>query len=203
MPKNLKDVRAGDGAHFMPVALEHASRLINHGPTVLVTSGHRTACNVMAAAWSMPVEFTPPRIAVVIDKKTYTRELVMASGAFGLCLPGAALTGVTYAVGNVTGRAQDKFKQHNLRMHRSPVLGVPMLQEDCAAWLECRLIREPHTEDAYDTCFAEVVSAAADDRIFRHGHWCFDNSNADLQTIHHLGGGNFVRSAGMFRGDFS
>jgi flavin reductase (DIM6/NTAB) family NADH-FMN oxidoreductase RutF len=37
----------------------------------------------MAAAWSMPVEFTPPRIAVVIDKHTFTRELVVASGAFG------------------------------------------------------------------------------------------------------------------------
>jgi hypothetical protein len=25
---------------FTPVALEHASRLLNHGPTVLVTSAH-------------------------------------------------------------------------------------------------------------------------------------------------------------------
>ena len=26
----------------------------------------------------------------------------------------------------------------------------------------------------------------------------FGDDNNDLQTIHHLGGGNFVRSAGMF-----
>jgi len=45
--------------HFQPVALEHASRLINHGPTVLVTSADGERRNVMAAAWSMPVEFTP------------------------------------------------------------------------------------------------------------------------------------------------
>jgi flavin reductase (DIM6/NTAB) family NADH-FMN oxidoreductase RutF len=64
--------------HFRPVALEHASRLINHGPTVLITSAHGGHRNVMAAAWSMPVEFTPPRIAVVIDKKTFTRELFIA-----------------------------------------------------------------------------------------------------------------------------
>jgi flavin reductase (DIM6/NTAB) family NADH-FMN oxidoreductase RutF len=76
---------------FRPVALEHASRLINHGPTVLVTSAAGARRNVMAAAWSMPVEFTPPRIAVVIDKHTFTRELVMASGAFGICLPGRRL----------------------------------------------------------------------------------------------------------------
>jgi flavin reductase (DIM6/NTAB) family NADH-FMN oxidoreductase RutF len=45
----------------------HASRLINHGPTVLVTSAHAGRRNIMAAAWSMPVEFTSPRVAVVID----------------------------------------------------------------------------------------------------------------------------------------
>jgi hypothetical protein len=39
-------------------------------------------------------------------------------------------------------------------------------KQGCAAWLECRLIPERHTEDAYDTCFAEVVAAAADARIF-------------------------------------
>jgi flavin reductase like protein len=65
---------------FRAVALEHASRLINHGPTVLVTSIDGARRNIMAAAWSMPVEFTPPRIAMVIDKNTFTRELVMASG---------------------------------------------------------------------------------------------------------------------------
>jgi flavin reductase (DIM6/NTAB) family NADH-FMN oxidoreductase RutF len=90
--------------HFRPVALEHASRLINQGPTLLVTSAAGTQRNVMAAAWSMPVEFTPPRVAVVIDKRTFTRELVMASGAFGLCTPGAGLADLTYAVGSTSGR---------------------------------------------------------------------------------------------------
>ena len=46
------------------------------------------------------------------------------------------------------------------------VLGMPVMEAGCAAWMECRLIREPHAEDAYDTCFAEVVSAAADPRVF-------------------------------------
>ena len=77
-------------SHFKPVDLAHASRLINHGPTVLVTSRHGERRNIMAAAWSMPVEFAPPRIAVVVDKHTFTRELMQASGTFGLCIPGAA-----------------------------------------------------------------------------------------------------------------
>jgi flavin reductase (DIM6/NTAB) family NADH-FMN oxidoreductase RutF len=186
-------------SRFTPVALHHASRLINHGPTVLVTSAHGGRRNVMAAAWSMPVEFTPPRIAVVIDKKTFTRELVAASGAFGICIPGVALTDLTYAVGGVSGRDVDKFERHGIRSQSGPVLGMPVIEDGCAAWMECRLIPEPHAQDAYDTCFAEVVSAAADPRVFAGGHWNFSDDNRELQTLHHLGGGNFVRPAGMVR----
>ena len=185
--------------HFQPVALEHASRLVNHGPTVLVASADGSRRNLMAAAWSMPVEFTPPRIALVIDKSTFTRELVMASGHFGICVPGTALVDLTFALGSSSGRAHDKFAQHGLAPIRGPVLGLPLLEDGCAAWLECRLIREPHTETAYDTCFGEVVAAAADARIFSGGHWDFREDNAALQTIHHLGAGNFVRAGGVLR----
>lgn len=183
-------------SHFAAVALAHASRLINHGPTVLVTSAHGGRANVMAAAWSMPVEFTPPRIAIVIDKKTYTRELIAASGAFGVCLPGTTLIDLTYAVGSTSGRELDKFERHGIRTRRGPVLGVPLIESGCAAWLECRWLPEPRTEDLYDTCFAEVVAAAADPRIFSEGHWTFRDDNTELQTIHHLGGGNFVCAGG-------
>ena len=185
--------------HFRPVALEHASRLINHGPTVLVTSAAGAQRNVMAAAWSMPVEFTPPRIAVVIDKRTFTRELVMGSGAFGLCIPGAGLADITYAVGSTSGRDGDKFSRYGIEARPGPVLGLPMIEKGCAALLECRLISEPHAEEAYDTCFAEVVAAAADERIFAQGHWSVRDDNAALHTLHHLGGGHFARAGAVIR----
>ncbi len=183
--------------HFQPVALEHASRLLNHGPTVLVTSAAGSRRNVMAAAWSMPVEFTPPRIAVVIDKHTFTRELVTESGTFGICIPGSALIDATYAIGSISGRDADKFDKYGISPVRGPVLGLPLIETGCAAWMECRLIREPHTEDAYDTCFGEVVAAAADRRVFDRGHWNFDESNLPLHTIHHLGAGHFVHVSSM------
>jgi flavin reductase (DIM6/NTAB) family NADH-FMN oxidoreductase RutF len=184
-------------SNFRPVKLEHASRLINHGPTVLVTSAHGGRRNVMAAAWSMPVEFTPPRIAVVIDKSTFTRELAAASGVFGLIVPGAAMIDLAYAVGTTSGRDTDKFTAFGIDSIDGPALGLPLIETNCAAWMECRLISEPHTEDAYDTCFAEVVSAAADPRVFADGHWTIDDSNAPLHTIHHLGAGKFVSASSM------
>lgn len=191
--------------HFRPVDLAHASRLINHGPTVLVTSQHGEHRNVMAAAWSMPVEFVPPRISVVIDKKTFTRELVQASGHLGLCIPGAGVARLVHAVGSETGRdpgthgegVVDKFTRHAMDARPGPVLGVPVVEGGMVAWLECRLIPEPHTEEAYDTCFAEVVAAAADERVFSNGRWHFSDQHLDLHTLHYLGGGQFVRSGAV------
>lgn len=177
-----------------PVSLEHASRLINHGPTVLVTSAAGGRRNVMAAAWSMPVEFTPPRVAVVIDKSTLTRELVLAGGAFALNIPGRALADLSYTVGSVSGRdTGDKFTRYGIGTFDGPALGLPLV-EGCVAWLECRLIPEPHAQQAYDTCFGEVLWAAADERVFTQGRWSFREDNAELHTLHHLGAGSFAWS---------
>ncbi|MBC7995480.1 MAG: flavin reductase family protein [Rhizobacter sp.] len=177
-----------------PIDLAHACRLINHGPTVLVGSAHGGRRNLMAAAWSMPVEFTPPRVAVVVDKSTYTRELIMASGGFTLSIPCRNLLDATYTVGSVSGRdpaAPDKFERFGIEAFDSPVLGLPLVA-GCVAWLECRLIPERHTEEAYDTCFGEVISAQADSRVFERGRWSFRDDNTELHTLHHLGGGHFA-----------
>jgi hypothetical protein len=39
--------------------------------------------------------------------------------------------------------------------------------------------------------FGEVVSAQADERVFAGGRWSFNEDNAELHTLHHLGGGVF------------
>jgi flavin reductase (DIM6/NTAB) family NADH-FMN oxidoreductase RutF len=188
---------------MQPVALNHASRLINHGPTVLVTSAHAGRRNVMAAAWSMPVEFTPPRVAVVIDKSTFTRELVLASGAFALCIPGRALADFTYTVGSTSGRDFDKFSRYGVQASTGEPslaavsaltgnsLGMPLL-EGCVAWLECRHLPEPGAEERYDTFYGEVVAAWADPRVFVQGRWSFRDDNTELHTLHHLGAGVFA-----------
>ena len=185
------------------VDLAHASRLLNHGPTVLVGSAHGGRRNLMAAAWSMPVEFTPPRIAVVIDKSTFTRELVAASGAFSISVPCRAQADLAYTVGSTSGReadtrGTDKFALYGIEAFDGPVLGLPLVA-GCIAWLECRVIAEPHTEQAYDTFFAEVVSAQADPRVFDGGRWSFDPRNADLHTLHHLGSGVFAVASDVVR----
>jgi hypothetical protein len=76
-------------SRFRHVELQYASRLLNHGPTILITSYDAPSDrrNVMAAAWSMPVEFAPPRVAIVVDKSTWTREIIERNGTFGIVVP--------------------------------------------------------------------------------------------------------------------
>ncbi|WP_277620461.1 flavin reductase family protein [Chromobacterium sphagni] len=75
------------------VELAKAYRLLNHGPTVLVSSAAGGRQNVMAAAWAMPLDFDPPKVLVVIDKSTYSRELIEVSGEFILNIPCRAQAG--------------------------------------------------------------------------------------------------------------
>ena len=177
-----------------PVALNHASRLVNHGPTVLISTAHAGRRNVMAAAWSMPVEFTPPRIAVVIDKRTWTCELALASGLLAINIPCKQQADLCYAVGNSSGRDlssnTDKFAEYGIGHFEGPELKLPLVT-GCVGWMECRVLREPHIETTYDTFFVEVVAALSDPRVFANGRWSFTQENSELHTLHHLGGGVF------------
>lgn len=179
-----------------PVDLSHASRLVNHGPTVLVSTVHQGRRNLMAAAWSMPVEFTPPRIAVVIDKRTFTCDQVAATGMLALCIPCRAQADLAFTVGTASGRdlpagGPDKFAHFGAESVAGPVLGLPLVA-GCIAWMECRVLPEPRTQELYDTFFVEVVSAQADERVFANGRWSMREDNRDLHTLHHLGGGLFA-----------
>lgn len=178
-----------------PVELPKAYRLLNHGPTVLVTSAHGERRNVMAAAWSMPLDFDPPKVIVIIDKSTWTRELVEASGSFALNVPCRALADATLAVGSESGRelpaGEDKFMRLGLDTFAASRIEAPLLA-GCVGWLECRVIREPHNERTYDLFIAEVVAAQADARVFSNGHWHYDDhTDPQLRTLHYVAGGAF------------
>ena len=168
--------------HFLPVPLDKAYRLLNHGPTVLVSAEHAGQHNVMAASWACALDFAPPKVTVVLDKATRTRELVQAT------LPQAAMT---VAIGTDSAKTHpDKLQQHGVELFHAPGHATPLVA-GCAAWLLCRVIPEPHNQDTYDLFIGEVVAAWADERVFRDGHWEFDTAPDELRTLHYVAGGRF------------
>jgi flavin reductase (DIM6/NTAB) family NADH-FMN oxidoreductase RutF len=179
------------------VDLAKAYRLLNHGPTILVTSSHAGRQNIMAAAWNVPLDFDPPKIIVVIDKNTYTRELIEASATFAINVPCVAQIDTVQKVGTHSGRDledTDKFAEYGLETFPAKEITAPLLK-GCVAWLECKVIPEPHNQNTYDLFIAEVVAAYADERVFSDGRWHFEGDDQEtydkLRTIHHVAGGSF------------
>ena len=179
----------------LPVALEKSYRLLNHGPTVLVSSAHGGRQNIMAAAWSMPLDFSPPKVTVVIDRNTLTRQLVEASGEFTLNIPTRAQARATLAVGSKSGRESDKFAELGLTVAPGAQVGAPLL-EGCLGWLECRVLSEPQVQERYDLFIGEIVAAWADARAFANGHWVFEEGMP--RSIHYVAGGNFFETGEAF-----
>jgi len=180
------------------VELPHAYRLINHGPVTLVSSAHAGASNVMAVAWAMGIDFDPPKVAVVIDAKTYTRQLIEASGEFALNIPCRAIAGNVLKAGSASGRDVNKFAHADLNFFPASKIGAPLV-EACVAWLECRVLPRPDNQQRHDLFLAEVVAAQADDRAFRDGRWRFEGES--LRTLHYFSGGAFATTGDAFVAD--
>lgn len=173
-----------------PVELEKAYRLLNHGPTVLISSAHQGKDNVMAAAWTMPLDFDPPKVAIVIDKGAFSKQLILDSGEFVINIPPVRMREITVAVGSCSGLDTDKFSTTRLERIQGARVSAPLVG-GCIGWLECKLIHEPHIQQAYDLLLGEVVAAWADDRIFSQGHWHFPAD--EWRTLHHVAGGHFFQ----------
>lgn len=173
------------------VPLEKAYRLLNHGPTVLVSSQHGQTANVMSAAWACALDFAPPKVTIVIDKNTKTRQLVEASGYFSLQIPTAAQAKLTHTLGHASMLEDaDKLAHAGAELFYQDGFDVPLVA-GCAGWLLCKVIPEPHNQQTYDLFIGEVLAAWADSRVFKNGHWQFEQADPALRSLHYIAGGHF------------
>jgi len=174
-----------------PVELEKAYRLINHGPTILVSARDNGTEDVMAAAWACGLDFAPAKLTVVIDKIAKTRELVEGSGMFVIQIPTVAQIKMTHAVGTHSLFTDpNKLTNCGVELFSFAGFDLPFVR-GCSAWLVCRLIAEPHNQQVYDLFIGEVVGAWADTRVFSDGHWHFDQAPPSLRSLHYVAGGQF------------
>ncbi|CCJ79474.1 NAD(P)H-flavin oxidoreductase [Cronobacter dublinensis 1210] len=181
-----------------PVPLEKAYRLINHGPTVLVSARHDGVENVMAAAWACGLDFAPPKVTVVIDKIARTRELLERSGTFVLQVPTVAQREMTYQLGTLSLHNEpEKLRLAGAELLEMPGVDAPLVA-GCSAWLACKLIPESHNQQQYDLFIGEVTAAWADTRVFSDGRWHFEDAPAQLRSLHHVAGGHFYAIGDAF-----
>ena len=69
------------------VPLEKSYRLLNHGPTVMVSAKNDYIVDVMAASWVCVLDIFPAKVTAVLDKKSFTRQLIEQSQKFAIQIP--------------------------------------------------------------------------------------------------------------------
>jgi flavin reductase (DIM6/NTAB) family NADH-FMN oxidoreductase RutF len=177
--------------HIAEVPLRKAYRLLNHGPTVLVSAHHGSENDVMAAAWACALDFDPPKLTVVLDKSTRTRQLVESSARFVIQIPTVAQLRMTHAVGTRSLTTDPgKLLSSGVDLFAIEGQDLPFVA-GCSAWLSCRLIVEPHNQNTHDLFIGEVVGAWADARAFKDGHWHFETADPAWRSLHYVAGGHF------------
>ena len=169
------------------VSLDLATRLINHGPVVLVSSLCDEKVDVTPVAWSMPVSKKPPMVVLEIGENHFIYECIRKTKDYVVNIPPLAMTEKVLKCGSVSGRDMDKVASFGLEMTGSKEVASPALKEAMAV-LECVLIEDKHLLDEYNIVLGEVKYAEAEEKAFTD-HWLFEDDA--LRTIHHLGNKTF------------
>lgn len=177
--------------NIVPVPLEKAYRLMNVGATVLVSAHTNGDEDVMPAAWSMPLDFAPFKVGVVIDSSHYTRRLVDASGMFALQIPTVGIARETLELGSSSKNdVPDKLEKSGAAFFRKNGFEMPLVS-GCAGWMIFKVLPERNNAQNYDLIMGECVAAWADKRVFADGHWRFEKAESALRTLHYVAGGHF------------
>jgi len=104
------------------VAKDKASRLINCGMVVLITSAYNTKQNVTACAWHSAVSKSPPLVSVALSKKHCTSALIKHSGEFTVNILPWPLLDKVIACGTKSGYDINKFVEAGLTVANPSVL---------------------------------------------------------------------------------
>jgi flavin reductase (DIM6/NTAB) family NADH-FMN oxidoreductase RutF len=171
---------------FEELLVERANRLINHGPTILVTSKYQEKANIMTAAWCMPASHSPPMVAVSIGLKRFSHELILQGGEFAINVPHRKLLREMWCCGTNSGRMKDKFALCGLTPVAGKHIEAPLIGE-CLGAIECRLASHPTVGD-HSIMVGEVLAVWAKPGVFEKR---LKVEKEEVQTLHHLGGKDF------------
>ncbi len=177
---------------FKNIPITKATRLINHGPTVLITSTFGEKNNVMTAAWQMPVSFKPVLVAISIGHERYSHGLILKSREFVINIPHLKMMKEVLCCGTQSGKDMDKFTVCKLTPVKAHKVEAPLIEE-CIGNIECKLY-SIHEAGDHTIFIGEVLAASVKEGVFD------DYLKVDLdqaKTLHHLGGQVFCHPDGI------
>jgi flavin reductase (DIM6/NTAB) family NADH-FMN oxidoreductase RutF len=169
---------------FIQIPTDAAHRLINHGPTVLVsTRDEEGSFNLAPIAWNCPVGKDPPTLLIVVGKGHKTNENIEKTGEFIVCVPHRDQTELVVKTGKISGYEVDKFSQFSIDAQPGEKVNA-LVPVDSVGYSECR-VKKVVELDKVNIVIASVEQAWAKKGTFKERLLI---EKEEAKTIHHLGG---------------
>lgn len=164
--------------HFesYPVSLVH--RLIEPGPTVMITAAGQEWSTIMTNGFNMPVRHDGT-LAVVIGPWDATYEALHRSRECVIAIPGVDLLETTADIGNCSSAETNKWERFGLTPLPATTVEAPLIAE-CTANIECVVVDGSLTED-YNLWILRAQAA-----------WRLPDAGA--VEFHHRGNGTFTEN---------
>ncbi len=159
----MEKVSIGTNATICPMPVTLIGTMVNNRP------------NFMTVAFISRVNMDPPLISMALNKRSATREAVLASGVFSVNFPSAAMVEKADYCGMVSGHHVDKSPLFGIFYGSIP--GAPLIRE-CPLSFECRVV-ESHEFKTHTGVIGEIVGTHLDEN-------CLTDNKPDPKKINPL-----------------
>ncbi|WP_435193582.1 flavin reductase family protein [Streptomyces sp. NRRL F-5630] len=163
---------------FQPYPVDQVHRLIEPGPTVLITTAGDEWPTVMTNGFNMPVRHDG-LLAAVVGPWDASFSALRRTGECVIAIPGADLMETTVGIGNCSSAEVDKWEEFDIGAIPAATVGAPLIGQ-CQANIEC-VVEDDSLVDDYALW---VLRATAT--------WV--RPGADAPEFHHRGNGTFTEN---------
>lgn len=192
---------------LMDIPRDGIYRLLGPCPLVMVSARAKGAeakkapgrLRLCTVAWCMPLDYDPPKAAIVMGADHATTKAAISSGELVLNVPTAELADQVFGVGSRSSLKVDKCSRFGLTPLPSKVVAAEGIAE-CAAVLECRILEGKSSmgrrlRKQFDLLLLEIVHARADRKLFS-SRW---KPERGASLLSHLGGDLFGTARAVLR----
>jgi len=154
-------------------------------PAAVISVGKGENANLITLAYVGKMCMNPPIIAIGINKKRYSYNLIEEHGEFAINYPRKdQIRDVDYC-GTRTGKEVNKWVELGLKKEKGSIIEVPLIKE-FPLNMECKVVNK--VELGSHVCyFGEVVATHCDKKYFRNNSIDPDN----LETFAYVSG-NYI-----------
>lgn len=131
-------------------------RLLYPRMACLVTSSYEGKENVNAVDWAMPASAKPPAVAIAVNKRGLTSDLISASKEFVLAIPPESMKDIVANCAKTSGRFIDKIPEFGIRTEKAEIVKSPLIA-NAIAQMECQVLQIIDAGD-HEVIIGEVVS---------------------------------------------